>query len=223
MTDLFESYASDFAQLQKSIEARLAVDFTSMSADTRRSALRHADAEAEEAGELVMQMELEVQSFPTSVRDRYTKELRALKESLDKLQLDIRAKQGDRTPFGSSGLPLDDNTYTDLEANDEAYQRQRLLQGTQVLERGSERLARSTRLALETEDVGAGILQDLQRQREQIEHSRDTLHGADAHIDRSSRTLQHMIRRAKQQKLVTTSIIVVLVLLILLILYAKLF
>lgn len=175
MTDLFESYASDFAQLQKSIEARLAVDFTSMSADTRRSALRHADAEAEEAGELVMQMELEVQSFPTSVRDRYTKELRALKESLDKLQLDIRAKQGDRTPFGSSGLPLDDNTYADLEANDEAYQRQRLLQGTQVLERGSERLARSTRLALETEDVGAGILQDLQRQREQIEHSRDTV------------------------------------------------
>ena len=175
MTDLFESYASDFAQLQKSIEARLAVDFTSMSADTRRSALRHAEAEAEEAGELVMQMELEVQSFPTSVRDRYMKELHALKESLDKLQLDIRAKQGDRTPYGSSGLPLDDHTYTDLEANDEAYQRQRLLQGTQVLERGSERLARSTRLALETEDVGAGILQDLQRQREQIEHSRDTV------------------------------------------------
>mgnify|MGYP002759720640 FL=1 len=53
MTDLFESYASDFAQLQKSIEARLAVDFTSMSADTRRSALRHADAEAEEALSLI--------------------------------------------------------------------------------------------------------------------------------------------------------------------------
>lgn len=33
----------------------------------------------------------------------------------------------------------------------------------------------STRLALETEDVGANILQDLRRQREQIEHSRDTV------------------------------------------------
>ena len=49
MTDLFESYASDFAQLRQSIENRLAVDFSSMSAETRRSALRHADAEAEEA------------------------------------------------------------------------------------------------------------------------------------------------------------------------------
>lgn len=59
------------------------------------------------------------------------------------------------------------------------------------------------------------------------------LHGADAHIDRSTRTLRQMIRRyvsyrpltcrAQQQKLVTTGIIVVLVLLILLILYSKLF
>ena len=49
-------------------------------------------------------------------------------------------------------------------------QRQRLLRGTDVLERGSRRLADSTRLAMETEDIGANILQDLQRQREQIEH-----------------------------------------------------
>jgi len=54
-------------------------------------------------------------------------------------------------------------------------QRQRLLRGTDVLERGSRRLADSTRLAMETEDIGANILQDLQRQREQIEHSRDTV------------------------------------------------
>ena len=89
MTDLFESYASDFAQLRQSIENRLAVDFSSMSAETRRSALRHADAEAEEAGELVSQMEIEVQSFPSAVRDRYVAELRALKHSLEKLQQDI--------------------------------------------------------------------------------------------------------------------------------------
>lgn len=223
MTDLFESYASDFAQLRQSIENRLAVDFSSMSAETRRSALRHADAEAEEAGELVSQMEIEVQSFPSAVRDRYVAELRALKHSLEKLQQDIRAKDPRSLNTGSSGLPFDEYRDSDLEANDDVQQRQRLLRGTDVLERGSRRLADSTRLAMETEDIGANILQDLQRQREQIEHSRDTLHGADSHIDRSSRTLQEMIRRAKQQKLVTTAIIVVLVLLILLILYSKLF
>ena len=89
MAELFESYASDFAQLRKSIESRLAIDFSCVSSETRRSALRHADAEAEEAGELVSQMEIEVQAFPSSVRDRYTDELRALKSSLEKLQRDI--------------------------------------------------------------------------------------------------------------------------------------
>jgi len=54
-------------------------------------------------------------------------------------------------------------------------QRQRLLKGSDILERGTQRLAESTRLALDTEDVGANILQDLRRQREQIEHSRDTV------------------------------------------------
>ena len=75
----------------------------------------------------------------------------------------------------SSGLPFDKYRDSDLEANDDTQQRQRLLRETDVLERGSQRLADSTRLAMETEDIGANILQDLQRQREQIEHSRDTV------------------------------------------------
>ncbi|WFD25487.1 t-SNARE VTI1 [Malassezia nana] len=223
MAELFESYASDFAQLQKSIESRLAIDFSSVSSETRRSALRHADAEAEEAGELVSQMEIEVQAFPSTVRERYMDELRGLKTSLEKLQCDIRAKQHPTSGLGASGLPLEEYHDHDPEIGRDDAQRQRLLKGSDILERGTQRLAMSTRLALETEDVGANILQDLRRQREQIEHSRDTLHGADAHIDRSTRTLQQMIRRAQQQKLVTYGIITVLVLLILLILYAKLF
>lgn len=89
MADLFESYASDFAQLKKSIEHRLSADFSNMSADVRRSALQRADAEADEASELVSQMEIEVQSFPKSVRDRYASELQSIKTSLEKLNRDI--------------------------------------------------------------------------------------------------------------------------------------
>ncbi|KAL4400135.1 t-SNARE VTI1 [Malassezia pachydermatis] len=173
MAELFESYAADFAQLQSSIESRLTTDFSSVSDETKRSALRHAEAEAEEAGEILSQMEIELQAFPQSVKERYAKELHALQSSLHKLQADLRAKQKP-SGYGASGLPLDEYRDTDLEANEGA-QRQRLLQGTDLLERGSERLAASTRLALETEDVGANILQDLRRQREQIEHSRDTV------------------------------------------------
>lgn len=104
MAELFESYASDFAQLQKSIESRLAIDFSNVSSETRRSALRHADAEAEEASELVSQMEIEVQAFPSAVRERYMDELRALKTSLEKLQRDIVRETTDDSVPSSSPL-----------------------------------------------------------------------------------------------------------------------
>lgn len=40
---------------------------------------------------------------------------------------------------------------------------------------GSRRLENAHRIALETEDVGADILRNLRGQREQIEHTRDTV------------------------------------------------
>ena len=171
MAELFESYASDFAQLQKSIGARLKVDLDSVPVETRRTTLRHAEAEVEEAGELLAQMQVEVQGFPQSVRERYLEELRTMQREFEQIQQTIRQ----HSRGSASGLPVDE--YHDGDIEDQAPQRQRLLQGTALLEQGRQRLADSTRLALETEDVGANILQDLRRQREQIENSRDTVRG----------------------------------------------
>lgn len=73
-------------------------------------------------------------------------------------------------------------------------QRQRLLQGNQTLSDSTRRLEDSHRVALETEDLGAGILSNLRGQREQIENTRDTLYRADNSIDKASGTLKQMIR-----------------------------
>jgi vesicle transport through interaction with t-SNAREs 1 len=82
---------------------------------------------------------------------------------------------------------------TDLEAQDN--QRTRLLSGTDRLERSSQRLRDSQRIANETEDIGAGILGDLHVQRHQILNTRDTLMEADGYVDKSLRTLKGMARR----------------------------
>ena len=72
--------------------------------------------------------------------------------------------------------PFAESNSGDLEAAQSSQaQRQRLLQGTASLEDGQRRLEESNRIALETEDLGADILRDLRGQREQIEHSRDTV------------------------------------------------
>ncbi|KAJ2390596.1 Vesicle transport V-snare protein [Coemansia sp. RSA 2603] len=100
-------------------------------------------------------------------------------------------------------------------------QRTRLLSGNERLENGTRRLQDSHRIAIETEAVGAGILQDLRAQREQIVSTRNTLMEADSHIDRSQRTLRTMTRRLMANKMITTGIIVVGVALVLLVLYIK--
>ena len=65
------------------------------------------------------------------------------------------------------------------------------------------------------------ILSDLQRQRETILHSRDTLHTVDSHVSRSRQILQSMSRRITQNKLIMWGIILLLLGAIGLVLYAK--
>jgi vesicle transport through interaction with t-SNAREs 1 len=93
-------------------------------------------------------------------------------------------------------------------------QRVRLLSGTERLNESSQRLQNSHRIALETENVGVGILGSLRSQRESIMRTRDTvgeivasgqrsslnfffdqLSEADSYVDRASRTLKGMARR----------------------------
>ena len=71
------------------------------------------------------------------------------------------------------GFPNPDDPYSD--DPDGHSQRTRLLAGTERLADGTQRLENAHRIALETEDVGADILRNLRGQREQIEHTRDTV------------------------------------------------
>lgn len=52
-------------------------------------------------------------------------------------------------------------------------QRQSLLDNTETLERTSTRLTQGHKIALETEHIGAQILNDLYSQRETISHARE--------------------------------------------------
>lgn len=100
-------------------------------------------------------------------------------------------------------------------------QRQQLLSGQDSLDRSSQRIRDSQRVANETESIGANILTDLRGQREQITNSRNTLLEADGYVDKSIRTLRSMTRRMAMNKVLTYLIIAVLVILILLVLASK--
>jgi vesicle transport through interaction with t-SNAREs protein 1 len=202
MAELFDSYASDFAQLAATISEKLDRDVQAQSGEAQKSTLRRVEMEIEEADEIIGQMELEVNSFPASLKAQYNVKLRGMRSELDKYKEQLRKSfQQARRGGGGGGIggsqPFEDadDMETGRSSTDPQAQRQRLLQGTATLDDGSRRLENSHRLALETEDLGADILRDLRGQREQIENSRDTLRHADSNLDRSSRTINQMIRR----------------------------
>jgi vesicle transport through interaction with t-SNAREs protein 1 len=74
-------------------------------------------------------------------------------------------------------------------------QRARLMQGTERLQDGSRRLEEAKRIAMETEHVGISTLEDLNRQREQLERTKDTLNSADTWITKSQGLIKGMQNR----------------------------
>ena len=178
MAELFDSYASDFTQLTESIAGKLDKDAASQTGETRKTTLRRVEMEVEEAEEILSQMEIEINSFPNSLKGTYGVKLRGYKAEADRLSAALRkAMQQSSSSHRFESTGFDEDLESGRASYDTQAQRQRLLQGTATLEDGSRRLEDSHRIALETEDLGADILRDLRGQREQIENSRDTVGG----------------------------------------------
>jgi len=223
-TALFDSYEQDFQQIIDSLREKLEGDLKEeRTVEQRKAGLRRAEMELDEADEMVSQMEIEIQGIPQSMKPQYQTRLRSAKADLSrykKLSKDLHGQiaRSDllSSRGGAAGMSTSDEPYGTTS------DRTRLLSGTALLEDGSMRLQESQRIALETEDQGAEILMNLRQQREQIEHSRETLLGADGSISRASSTLKKMIRRMYQQRVVTAIIIIVLILLIAVIMWEKL-
>ncbi|AOA64057.1 v-SNARE [Komagataella phaffii CBS 7435] len=217
MSRLFETYSSDIQMTLAEAKRNLANISASNSVDRTRQ-IRLVEENLDDSYDLLERLNLELQNVSTSDRTKYNVTLRDYQNTLTQLkeQLIQRIDEQDRNHLfqGSSfGSDADDNlSYT---------QRQQLLKSNASLERSSDRLRETSRIALETEDIGAGILNDLRSQREQIVNSRNTLLQADGYVDRSIQTLRTMTRRMATNKIISYAIIGVLIILIALVLVSK--
>ncbi|KAL0582029.1 t-SNARE VTI1 [Marasmius crinis-equi] len=219
-TALFDSYEQDFKQFISTIREKLEGDHDN-DAEQSKAAVRRVEMELDEADEMVSQMDIEIQGIPQSIRPKYQTRLREAKAELFRYKTKSKelTAQLARSSLLSSSSPRPGYSSDDPYGTSD---RTRLLAGTALLEDGSKRLQESQRMALETEEQGAGILMNLRMQREQIENSRNTLEGANTSIDRASKTLKGMVRRMYQDRLVTGAIITVLVLIIVIVVWGKL-
>ena len=134
-------------------------------------------------------MRLEKQNIPSATRSKINQRFRNFESDVDAAKRKLKSLSDDRKALFGNRYSDNPDVDTQLE------QRQQLLSGTDRLDRSSQRLRESQRIALETEDIGRGTLADLQLQRETIQHTRSTLLESEGYVDRSVKTLRGMARR----------------------------
>lgn len=194
---------------------------TTLLLEQRQTYLKAIEAATDEALELLDQMSIEVQNLPTTQRSSYNTKIRQYRTQIDDAKSKYKklADVQDRHELFESRY-RDDGDDNPLNGVSDS-QRKQLLNNQSSLERSSQRLQDSQRIALETESIGGNILNDLRSQREQIGGARNTLMQADTYVDRSILTLKSMGRRLTANKFISYGIIAVLILLIFLVLFSK--
>ncbi|CAK9682772.1 Vesicle transport v-SNARE protein N-terminus family protein [Candida parapsilosis] len=220
MSDSFNTYENDFQLALQEAKTKIS-QVESVQGEQRQTYLKAIEAATDEALELLDQMSIEVQNLPTTQRSSYNTKIRQYRTQIDDAKSKYKklADVQDRHElFGSRYR--DDGDDNPLNGVSDS-QRKQLLNNQSSLERSSQRLQDSQRIALETESIGGNILNDLRSQREQIGGARNTLMQADTYVDRSISTLKSMGRRLTANKFISYGIIAVLILLIFLVLFSK--
>ncbi|KAF9073182.1 vesicle transport v-snare protein vti1 [Rhodocollybia butyracea] len=218
--NLFDAYHLDYEQLIGSVRTKLEKDTPEQRGEQRKATLRRVEIELDEGDDIISQLELQIQGIPTSIRTPYTNRLKQAKLDLNRYK---KIAKESHSQITRSNVHFDTPSMSDDPYDDHANERTRLLAGHQTLADGSRRIEDSTRLALETEDIGAGILRSLREQRERIADTSHTLVQAETSIDKASGTIQKMIRQMYKQRFVIAGIILVLIVVVAVILYFKLF
>lgn len=193
---LIDHYEQQYAALIAEITALIG-RLNVFSGAERRELCAKIDGSLTEASELLEQIGLEIRDLNPSVRPGFNSKLNCYQVELKRLQSEYKTiKEQTRN---HSSLEITDD-FDDISIRDD--QKQRLLENSERIERTGNRLNDGYRIAVETEELGAQVLQDLHHQRETIQNARSRLRETNADLGRSSRVLNSMIMRVLREKAV---------------------
>ncbi|EDL01734.1 vesicle transport through interaction with t-SNAREs homolog 1A (yeast), isoform CRA_e, partial [Mus musculus] len=161
------------------------------------------------------QMDLEVREIPPQSRGMYSNRMRSYKQEMGKLETDFKRSRIAYSDEVRNELLGDAGNSSENQLIKLREERAHLLDNTERLERSSRRLEAGYQIAVETEQIGQEMLENLSHDREKIQRARDRLRDADANLGKSSRILTGMLRRIIQNRilLVILGIIVVIAIL----------
>lgn len=214
MGSLIEDYEQQYSQITAEATSLIGRLGSATSTSEKRKLNEDIESQLEEANTILEQIGLEIRDCDPSQRPGLTSKLNCYNAELKRLKQEfVKAKA---TQSGANGGHLDNN-------DDDLYnfgedQRQRLLDNSERLERTGNHLSNAYRIAVETEEIGAGVLRDLENQRETLTRARSRvkpfisiktyiltnfffqLRETDVELGRSSRLLNTMIMRHMRDK-----------------------
>ncbi|KAH8339018.1 hypothetical protein KR074_000742 [Drosophila pseudoananassae] len=198
---LLDQYEQQYAALIAEITAHIGRLQQQSNSSDRHELCGKIDTSLPEAQELLEQMGLEVRELNPAQRTSFNGKLQVAQAEFKRLQAEYRQTRDKQRAQANTFTTLDlGDSYEDVSISTD--QRQRLLDNSERIERTGNRLTEGYRVALETEQMGAQVLNDLHHQRETLQGARARLRETNAELGRASRTLNTMMLRALREKVV---------------------
>lgn len=219
MSEVFEGYERQYCELSANLSRKCNSAAVILDREQKNRQVSELQAGLDDADVVIRKMDLEARSLQPSLKAMFLAKLREYKSDLNTLKREVKKLTSPKSEQAAHEELLESGVADAHVAS--ANQRERLVMSTERLNQSSDRISESRRAALETEDLGVSILQDLHQQRETLLHSHTKLHGVDDAIDKSKKILSAMSKRMSRNKWIIGSVIAALVLAIILILYLK--
>ncbi|XP_030846777.1 vesicle transport through interaction with t-SNAREs homolog 1A isoform X1 [Strongylocentrotus purpuratus] len=196
MAAAMEEFEHQFAAVSAEITSKIN-KIPILSGNDKKQLASSAEKQVDEAHELLEQMNIEIRNIPSAERQKFTTRLKSYQTELNRLEKDLRRSKVSSRDDGAREELLGLDDYRNSED-----QKTRLLDNTERLDRTSRKLDAGYRMTIETEQLGQDIVDNLHRDREKIDRSRNRLRDMDSNVGQSSRVLSAMMRRILQNRLI---------------------
>lgn len=157
--------------------------------EERRTLLSEVERLLKDANDSLVEMDIEVRKAPEDYKTTMNSKIHRYQNELLRHHRQLEQEQLTLSHIGGGGRPP--LFSTDPNSIDAAIRKQ-VQQGTAVLERTSASIARSTAIAVETEQVGTEVLGELGTQRDTLTRTRDRLIDTEGELSRSKRIIRSL-------------------------------
>ncbi|EDV19507.1 uncharacterized protein TRIADDRAFT_62044 [Trichoplax adhaerens] len=188
-SERFENCCEDLAFLFKEVDKTINITIPKESGEQRKNTIRKTQKKLDEVKYLLNDLDAELQQAPASYRNQMSSKARSLRREYEQYKYKLNDVTTSNSSMAAGREQLFGNSGDTAIERAELDYRAKLIQGNETLNRASESVARSQRVAAET---------DLGDQRESLVRTRDTLTGTNQELGKSRRLISTIGRRFLQ-------------------------